>query len=341
MGSGLWGSACRIIRTYRLCAPCRPLCDRRWLLVSIDGRQVLSRTVLPDGAERDWADRWLTRLMPEVFPTKSSARKAIKRGELAFDGALVEHPQQIQGGTVVERLEPRGSPAPVFPLDLRVIHEDAELAVVEKVPGFRVNGNRHRTIEHALPHNLQPAEASDALRRPRPCHRLDAPTGGLLVVAKTAGALAELNRQFQSREVHKTYRAIAVGRLEGAGVVDLALDGRDAVSRWRAVSHTPSLRSGWLTTVELEPVTGRTHQLRRHLAHIGHPILGDVEYGLEGLLLRGKGLFLWAVSIELTHPTTGERLSLSVDEPPKFHSLRARERRRWLKYNEPLAGPEG
>ena len=300
---------------------------------AIDGRAVLERARIPEDQGRDWADRWILRLLGHTYPSRASVRKAMKRGELAADGVLLIHHALLEPGALIERVEPAGSDPAVFELDLEVVHEDAHLAVVVKVPGFRVNGNVHRTIEHALPHNLQPSTAAGALRLPRPCHRLDAPTGGLLVVAKTTPALLELNRQFREREVDKSYRALAVGRLEGRGVVDSPLDGRDAKTEWEAVGHVHALRGDWVTTVCLHPITGRTHQLRRHLAELGHPILGDAQYGIDRLILRGKGLFLWATEVSLNHPHTGERLTLSCPEPHKFHSLREREERRWRRHN--------
>lgn len=293
-----------------------------------------------DGRE-DWAEQWLLRLMPDHFHSKSSARKAVKRGEIAFDGQTVEHHCRVGPGVVIERLEPAKGPPAVFHLDLDVVYEDEQMAVVVKLPGFRVNGNRHRTIEHALPHNLEPTTAPAALQYPRPCHRLDAPTGGLLVVAKTGPALAELNRQFQARETRKTYRAIAIGRLEGHGRVEVPLDGREAISEWRVVRHTRSLRTDWITTVELHPITGRTHQLRRHLSGLGHPILGDSEYGIEGRILRGKGLFLWATAIEITVPGQDTPRRFETAEPHKFHSMRVREARRWRNHHDLEVGESG
>lgn len=294
----------------------------------IDGRQRVARAVVPPDGSRDWVDRWILALMPE-FPSRAAVRKAVARREFAVDGALLEHARVVGPGAVLDRLEPAGALPPALPLPLRVVHEDDAWAVVEKVPGYPVHGPRFTTIEHALPFNLGPSGAPDALRRPRPCHRLDAPTGGLLVVAKTARALTALNRQFQERTTVKGYRALAVGRLEGAGRVDAPLDDRDAQTAWEAVAHARSLRCGWLTDVALTPRTGRTHQLRRHLAGLGHPVLGDATYGIDGWILRGHGLFLWAVSVELDDPVTGARVRCAVDPPPKFGTWLAREARRW------------
>jgi 23S rRNA-/tRNA-specific pseudouridylate synthase len=145
--------------------------------------------------------------------------------------------------------------------------------------------------------------------------------------------MAKLGQLFETRQIKKSYVAIVIGRLEGAGTVELEIEGRSAVSHWRATTHTRCLRSEWLTTVELSPVTGRTHQLRIHMAHLGHPILGDGLYGKEGLILKHKGVFLRAKSLEFEHPITGEVVAVDIGEPSKFDSLRRREERRWGNYN--------
>lgn len=291
---------------------------------------VLEQHVAPEG-ERARLDRLACSLMT-ALPSRASARKAAKAGRLLVDGAACEASRFVYPGQLVALLEPLGRLPPVLELPLEVAWQDDHVAAVVKVPGVPVNGSRYRTIEHALPFNLEPSSAPEALRRARPVHRLDWGTGGLLLCAKTGTALAALGRIFEERRVQKRYRALAVGRLDGSGRVDVPLDGRAAVSRWAAVEHTRSLRPGWLTTVDLWPETGRTHQLRRHLAHLGAPVLGDRPYGLPGLTLLGKGLYLWAVALQLPHPITGAPLSLEVPEPAKFHSMRRREARRWLRW---------
>ena len=142
---------------------------------------------------------------------------------------------------------------------------------------------------------------------------------------------------FAERKIHKRYRALVNGRLEGEGEITTPLDERSCVSRWRAVEHTKSLHVEWFTTLELEPVTGRTHQLRRHMAGIGHAILGDDMYTRDGKLLRRQGLFLAALHLDFIHPMTGEEVSVDASEPRKFSVLREREARRWERFHSDTA----
>lgn len=300
--------------------------------------------VVPDEVGRLRLDRYAQGAL-RALATVKQAHKAARRGELLLNGEPCEPSRYVRPGDRLELLRIGRPPPRPFEQRLEVAHEDGAMAVVVKPPGLLVSGNHRRTVENALPFNLGPSSAPDALQWPRPVHRLDRRTGGLLVVARSAAARAELGRMFAERLVTKRYRALAVGRLEGEGTVDEPVEGRAAVTRYRAVEHTRCLRSDWLTTVDLHPTTGRTHQLRRHLAHLGCPVLGDDLYGIEGKVLRRAGLFLWALGLRLSHPLTGETLDLSIPEPDKFGSHRRREQRRWERWagggEDPTPGPAG
>ena len=159
---------------------------------------------------------------------------------------------------------------------------------------------------------------------------MDAPTSGLLVAAKTGAALRSLSTAFAERRVRKRYRAIVAGALGvvggAASSIDLPLSGQSASTAWMAVSQHESASMGDVTLLDLWPHTGRTHQLRRHLSAVGHPILGDKQYWEAGSALRSPmsneqleaGLFLCAVELELPHPTSGETLCVTVPQPAKF-----------------------
>ncbi|KAL6748430.1 pseudouridine synthase [Haematococcus lacustris] len=167
-------------------------------------------------------------------------------------------------------------------LELEVVMEDEQLAVVYKPAGIPTQGPGLNTVHGRLQLVLRPSQALGALNRPQHVHRLDAPTSGLLLAAKTRSTLTALTHAFEHKTVKKRYVAVVRGRLgpEGTcGVVDTPLRGQAAVTEWRVTQVTPSSTWGWLSTLHLWPLTGRTHQLRRHLAEsLGCPILGDTRY---------------------------------------------------------------
>ena len=292
-------------------------------------RHVVPADALSHPAFDERMDYWAARVFAEI-PSASQARKLRKKGLLQKNGEACPLPVTIAPGDTLT-LFPRKVTRKVYPHTVPVVYEDNFMAVVVKDPGLPTSGNYHRTLVNCLPHNLRPSTAADALPWPHTVHRLDNRTGGLVAVAKTATANMNLGRIFQHRDVQKRYQAIVLGRLEGMGRVTVDVQDKPAASRFAACIHTPSTRFGWLTTVRLWPETGRTHQLRQHMAHLGHPILGDDLYTGERPNLQRKGLHLWALSLRLAHPITGEPLHISIDEPPKFDTRRAWELRRWLK----------
>ncbi len=269
----------------------------------------------------------------EVLASKSQVRKLARKGRVRVNGAPVEPMTTVHPGDelAVELPDDVGRQVD---LPLQVVFEDEHLAVVYKPAGLVTSGNRRETLQAALRANLRPSTRPDAMARPHPVHRLDARTQGLVACAKTHAANVALSRAFQERRVQKRYRALLRGRLDGEGVVEEPVDGRDATSRWRTVEVTPAPVTGFATTVDLWPLTGRKHQLRQHVALLGHPVLGDDLYTREGPLLRGSGLFLAALMLVLPHPHTGEELRVEVDEPRKFEAFRARARRRMARMQE-------
>ena len=300
---------------------------------------VLATHLVPDHAPR----RRLDQTCLEAFASlasRAAARKAIKRGEVLLDGVQVESSRYVQAGQTVELLEREGPQPPRYRMELEVLHDDDQFAIVVKPPGVAVNGPKLRTLEHGLPDHLTPCRSPDALQWPRPAHRLDAKTGGLVAVGKSGAALASLGHAFETREVEKRYRAVVIGRMEGEGHFETPIDGRDAFTRWRALREVRCLRSDWVTLLELSPRTGRRHQIRRHLSEFGHPILGDIPYGLPRLTLKGKGLFLWAVGLKLPHPITGEACSFEIPHPRKFDTFMDREARRWTRHSSKVLASE-
>ena len=204
------------------------------------------------------------------------------------------------------------------PIPIAVLYEDADLLVVDKAAGMVVHpAGRHQsgTLANALAYHFNVAGAADPPIRPGLVHRLDRATSGLMVVAKTQAALSRLTVQFQRRAVEKRYAALVHGSLAGSGLWEAPIGAdREALPRWgiRESGRPASTRFEVMeqltahTLLELEPVTGRTNQLRLHAAHFGHPIAGDELFG-RGAEPDLERLFLHAERLAFTHPTTGER----------------------------------
>ena len=277
-------------------------------------------------------DQFAKKSFPEQLGSRRRSRITAKEGFLLVNGVACESGRVLLAGQTVTLLPLPIKERPVLPVAIQVVYEDDWMAVVEKPGGLLTNGNRFRTLENALPHNLTVSTHGDRLPRIRPVHRLDKATQGLVIVAKTQRAEIHLNRQFQDRKIQKQYVAVVSGALEGEGHIYVPVDGRHAETFWKSESVSRALRTHWVTTVKLKPITGRTHQLRRHMQRIGHPIMGDALYGYRDQIYRGKGLFLGAVGLTFEHPENGRPISLSIPEPSKFDSLRRREIRRWGKF---------
>jgi 23S rRNA pseudouridine1911/1915/1917 synthase len=253
--------------------------------------------------------------------TKSALKKAIKKGFVQVNGAAATTATFLQGGENITLTIPaETTPRRVFDLPLEVLYEDEHLAVIEKPPGVQVTGNRFRTIVNALPQNLRWSTMPDAVK-PHPTHRLDFGTTGVLLIGKTSTCTRALNQLFKEKRVEKTYYAITIGKMEAQGEITAPVDERPSESRYEVRASVPSSRFGQLNLVKLYPKTGRRHQLRKHLSGIGHPILGDPDYGMEGLILRGKGMYLHAYSLRLVHPVTEEEVIFESPLPNKFGKI--------------------
>jgi RluA family pseudouridine synthase len=287
---------------------------------------------VPEGIVKIRLSDYVRTAFPSVVSRKGVS-KAIKRGEVWINGTPAGSGDWVSTGQTLALVDLQQRPPKEYRLPLKVVFEDEYLAVINKPPGIEVSGNKFKTIENALAGNLSPSNLPDALPWPRPVHRLDYSTSGLLLVAKTAGAQVFLGQQFEERTIHKRYCAVVMGKLEAKGRVEESINECPATSDYIPVQTVPSLRSGHITLVDLYPITGRTHQLRIHMARIGHPIVGDQKYGSQGNVLKGKGLFLAAVELRFPHPVTQQEMTLSVDLPPKFGALLQREQTRWDKFN--------
>lgn len=258
----------------------------------------------------------------QSYPLKKGIKKAIKKKLILVNKASKSTGWFLKGGEIIEVLEDRSQiNKPVYPLNFSVIFEDDHLAIIDKPPGVLVAGNSFFTIENATRFNLKISSEIDALLRPSPAHRLDFPTVGLLIIAKTQSALIELKSAFENQTILKTYHAICIGTIPSEGKVELPIDEKKAITQFKVLESFPSPRFGQLNWIELKPKTGRKHQLRRHLAQIGHPILGDPQYCPKDLILKKKGLYLQAQKLGLNHPFSGEWLELELPLPLKFEKV--------------------
>ncbi|NCT81558.1 MAG: RluA family pseudouridine synthase [Comamonadaceae bacterium] len=276
-------------------------------------------------------DRWLTGLAPEF--SRNHLQSLIERGCVAVDGRpLLKAAHKLRAGQRVEvELQPTDESRAfrAEPMALDFVFEDEHLAVVNKPAGLVVHpaaGNWSGTLMNGL---LAHHPAAAGLPRAGIVHRLDKDTSGLMVVGKTLEAVTALTRQIAAREVHREYLALAWGRVEEAFSVDAPLR-RDPVSRVKmavAPAHLGKPARTDVFPLGLGEVggravsavhcvlhTGRTHQIRVHLAHSGHPLLADVLYGGAPALGLARQA-LHAARLSFTHPVTGAALALRAPLP--------------------------
>ena len=275
--------------------------------------------------------------------SRSAVDALVADGRVRLDGkAVSSRSARLREGQALEvdRPEeqvaagPEGDPT----VDVVVVHEDADVIVIDKQAGLVVHpgaGHRSGTLVHGLVARYPelsalPAEVGSEPDRPGIVHRLDRGTSGLMVVARTPAAYHSLVGQLSARAVSRTYRALVLGHVEGeSGLVDapigrsvssptrmaISRKGKEARTRYQVEQRFTSPAPTTLVRASLE--TGRTHQIRVHLAAIGHPVAGDEPYS-QGRSLPGATItrpFLHAYELAFDHPTTGERRSWTSDLP--------------------------
>ncbi len=248
-------------------------------------------------------------------------KKVLKQQRITVNNDIATSATYIKGGECITLSTPEDTELSrklIFPL--KVLFEDSYLAVVHKPAGILVSGNSFKTIANALTQNLNPSDLPDPTA-PKPVHRLDYATTGVLLVGKTSSAIRALNKLFEAKEVHKAYYAVTIGKMNPKGEINSSIDGKEAKSSYTVIETVSSKRFGVLNLVKLNPLTGRTHQLRKHLSDIGNPILGDKEYGIDPLILKGKGLYLHAHSLEFIHPATKKTMYIQDEWPLRFQKI--------------------
>lgn len=295
--------------------------------------RLISTHSVPAGTEPEHFSNYAIGLFA-ALPSRNSVKKAIKTGALKINGEKAEIGSWIYPGQEIALYEREQTPPKAYhtTLDIQIVYEDDYLAIVHKPAGIPTSGNKFRTLENALIGRLSPSGKLELLPWPKPVHRLDAATSGLVILAKTLTARITLGHMFEQKQIRKQYQAIVMGTPPAKGFLDSAVDGQQAFTEYRLLKAVPSLRSGSLSLLELEPHTGRTHQLRIQLADAGFPILGDKLYGKQGNILKGKGLFLCAVALHFEHPVLKMPLHIGIAPARKFESRLQSEQLRWKRY---------
>jgi 23S rRNA pseudouridine1911/1915/1917 synthase len=257
----------------------------------------------------------------KIIPTKSGIKKAIKRKLIFINGNLASTSKYISGNEKIELFQPKDTATfKRLELNIEVLFEDDYLAIVYKPSGILVSGNKFVTITNGLSKNLIKSTQYDAVK-PQPVHRLDYPTSGVLLVGKTRSSINTLSKIFKNKEIKKTYFAITIGKMDAKGILNFNIDTKNATTEYEVLKSEPSKRFEYLNLVKLKPKTGRKHQLRKHLYTISNPILGDKEYYLKNSILKGKGMYLHAYSLDFRHPITEEKIIVCKELPKKFKKI--------------------
>ena len=286
------------------------------------------------GGER--LDAFLARSVEGL--TRSAAQRLLEEGAVTSGGRPLKKSEKTASGQVIQVVLPEPEPVDVLPQDipLDVVYEDSDVIVVNKPVGMVVHpapGHPDGTLVNALLYHCgDTLSGINGALRPGIVHRIDRDTSGLIIAAKNDRAHLALAEQLQDHSLARVYEAVAVGSFrEDSGTVDAPIgrhpvdrkkmavepkNGRPAVTHWKVLA-----RYSGCTHVECRLETGRTHQIRVHLASIGHPLLGDTVYGSKKPYPGLAGQCLHARRLMFRHPRTGERVELECPLPGWFQEV--------------------
>lgn len=269
--------------------------------------------------------------------TRSQAARLIAEGRVRVNGKPAAKSARLSGGETVTvdvpQLRETALPPQDIPLD--VVYEDDDVIVVNKPTGLVVHpapGHPDGTLVNALLHHCGDSLSGiGGEKRPGIVHRVDRDTSGLIIAAKNDAAHLALSAQLKDHSLSRTYECLVTGNMkQDSGTVDAPIGrssadrkkmavvptGRRAVTHWEVVARYPGV-----THLRCRLETGRTHQIRVHMAHIGHPILGDTVYGAKKPVPGLTGQCLHATGLRFVHPRTGEPVELHCPLPPEFTAM--------------------
>lgn len=297
------------------------------------------QVVVPEGTRAERADKMLARLYPEL--SRSRWQKLLQDGRVWQDDRVLVQKNKLRAGDVVDFSVPPVESLDLVPveMDLEILHEDEDLLVLNKTAGVVVHpgaGTGNDTLVHGILHHCEgQLSGIGGIERPGIVHRLDKETSGVLIVAKSDVAFQGMAEQFASRSIEKFYTAMVKGVPgEASGQIEEPIgrhpvhrvrmacrkEGRYALTDYRLVKQWDTLAS----MLYLQIHTGRTHQIRVHLKHLGCPVLGDTLYGYKGqVIVDGSPeqlpevprVMLHAARVGFTHPVTGDSMSLEAPFP--------------------------
>lgn len=297
----------------------------------------------------------LDKFLSECFDlTRSAVERLLEEGAVTVAGGSAVKNYRLRGGeqVAIEIADPVPDEAQPENIPLHIVYEDADIVVINKPSGMVVHpaaGNESGTLVNALLYHCGSSLSGvGGVARPGIVHRIDKDTSGLLVVAKHDAAHNHLSDQLKTHTVSRVYSAIVIGNIkEDSGTVNKPIarhpvdrkrmavakkgEGREAVTHFRVLE-----RFGAFTLVECRLETGRTHQIRVHMASLGHPLLGDPVYGGDGTRFQAQhkthfsGQCLHAGQLSLIHPTTEQAMTFSAPLPADFDTVLALLRREYL-----------
>jgi 23S rRNA pseudouridine1911/1915/1917 synthase len=289
-------------------------------------------------------DYFLARRLPQL--SRSQIQRLIRQGRVQIDGARPKPSLVVWDGLSADVSVPPPEPLDLVPeaLPLSILHDDESLVVIDKPAGMVVHpaaGHRHGTIVHALLHHVGGLSGVGGRERPGIVHRLDRGTSGVMIIAKTDLAHRALTQQFHDREVEKEYLALVWGKVSAGLAIEKPI-GRHPSHRQKMSTRSRRGRTAITRVVDAEPLagvtlirvaiaTGRTHQIRVHLADAGHPVAGDSLYGGVRRRLpprlaaigRLERPFLHAARLQFVHPESSRRMTFEAPLPRELAGVLA------------------